>query len=175
MQTCCCTKTVAAFERSLQTRLATKGLIFRSIPSTKANGEELIGCKGPSTFTINILEDAFEMKLHNQSTLLNLAYLSLFLTNFQAINHWKKRKIPRTGEKREIKISLHRDTKVLQSFLTFPSFFPTILRDIASIERVVLGCLVQFSFRSRKTSISFVPPSALETSISTVSSILDER
>lgn len=92
MQTCCYTKTVAAFERSLQTRLATKGLIFRSIPSTKANGEELIGRKGPSTFTINILEDAFEMKLHNQSTLLNLAYLSLFLTNFQAINHWKKKR-----------------------------------------------------------------------------------
>ena len=173
MQTCCYTKTVAAFERSLQTRLATKGLIFRSIPSTKANGEELIGRKGPSTFTINILEDAFEMKLHNQSTLLNLAYLS---SGHQSLKKKKKRKIPRTGERqREIEIFLHRDTKVLQSFLTFPSFFPTILRDIASIERVVLGCLAEFSFRSRKTSISFVPPSALETSISTVSSILDER
>lgn len=101
MQICCCTKIVAAFERSLQTRLATKGLIFRSIPSTKANGEELIDRKGPSTFTINILEDAFEMKFHIQSTLLNLTYLSLFLTNFQIINHWKKKEKFLEQEKRE--------------------------------------------------------------------------
>lgn len=53
-----------AFERSLQPRLTTKGLMFQSIPSTKANADELIGRKGPSTFTTIILEHAFEIEPH---------------------------------------------------------------------------------------------------------------
>lgn len=73
--------------------------MFRSIPSTKAKAGELIGRKGPSTFTTVILEDAFEIEPLPPPRDKPFRLPLLVQADFRAIDHREKTR--ETGEKRD--------------------------------------------------------------------------